>query len=1029
MKTDYSQIYVAELGKKFETERAREHAYRPALNSFFEAISNLNVLNDPKRSEYGAPDFVFLKNKIVIAYAEAKDVTVSLDETAKSEQLERYYGYSNLILTNYLEFRFYKIGQPYGNPIKIGEIKTNKIVPIEANFSLLEDALKDFLKQAYEPITSGVVLSKVMAGKARRIRDNIRRFLESDDEKRNESLLSIYNAIKKLLLADLDYEKFADMYAQTLVYGLFVAKFYDKTQDAFTRQKARDLVPVSNPFLRQFFDHIAGVSFDSRLKFIVDELCEEFTHTDVRAIVHNYYKTDKDPSRDPIIHFYEDFLKEYNPKERLSMGVFYTPLPVVDFIVRSIDEILKKDFNLQGLADSSKVEIIRKVQNTKVKKEVHKVQILDPATGTGTFLNETILHIKKSFIGQEGRWPKYAKEELLPRLHGFELMMAPYTIAHLKISSTLKETGAEIGEDRIGIYLTDSLEKVESRQPDLFSFGLAQAITKEAQEAGEVKNELPIMIVLGNPPYSGISQNKHYTENNVYKVEPGGRIKLKERKNWLDDDYVKFIRFAESLIEKNRQGVVGMITAHGYIDNPTFRGMRWHLRNTFDVIYVLDLHGNSNKKEISPDGTKDENVFDIKTGVSIFLGVKKKPSAKNKKLATIYRAEIYGLRENKQAYLNRNDILTTKWIKLLENVDVWKVEGHGKEEYEKGFSVSDLFNTSGVGVVTARDSLTIDLDKNELWKRVLDFSGITEHEARLKYSLGKDAQSWKVKTAQATLIKEGVSETNIRSISYRPFDQRYIYYSNKSSGFLARPSSKIMNYFINGDNIALVICRQVKSGDAFNHVFISNKITESTLVSNRTSEIGTVFPLYIYEKDGIKFPNFNKEIYEKIVKELNQKVEPENILDYVYGYLYSPSYREKNKEFLKSDFPRVPYPKSEKQFFELVKLGEELRKLHLLESSELSKRITTYPESGDNEVEKVEYKNGNVYINKKQYFGGVPKEVWEFYIGSYRPAQKWLEYRKDRKLSDHDILHYQEIIIAIAETEKIMKKIDTIFKK
>ena len=422
----------------------------------------------------------------------------------------------------------------------------------------------------------------------------------------------------------MNYEKFADMYAQTLVYGLFVARYNDDVNKTFTRQSARDLVPASNPFLRQFFDHIAGASFDNRLEYIVNELCEEFSHTDVLAIVHNYYKTEKDPSRDPIIHFYEDFLKEYNPQERLELGVFYTPRPVVHFIVRSIDEILKSEFGLKGLVDETKVEITREIQNKKIKEKVHKVQLLDPATGTGTFLNETILHVWQLFSEQKGLWPKYIKDELLPRLHGFELMMAPYTIAHLKLSTTLKETGLDSTDHvRIGIYLTNSLEKAETKQKDLFSFGFGEAITKESIEAGKVKNDLPIMVVLGNPPYSGESMNPGYTANDVYKFEPGTNVKLKERNSkWINDDYVKFIRLAESLIEKNGEGIVGMITAHGYLDNPTFRGMRYHLMQTFDSLYFLDLHGNANKKEVTPNGEQDQNVFDIKQGVAIILAVK-----------------------------------------------------------------------------------------------------------------------------------------------------------------------------------------------------------------------------------------------------------------------------------------------------------------------------------------------------------------------------------------------------------------------
>ena len=629
--------------------------------------------------------------------------------------MERYYGYSNIILTNGLDFRFYRNAARYADPIIIGKFQNNEIEPIESSFQLLEDTIKDFITESKEPIKSGSVLAKVMAGKGRRIRDNIKNYLAKENDPKNESLLAGYEVIKKLLLADLDKAKFADMYAQTLVYGLFVAKYYDDTPDTFSRQEARDLVPSSNPFLRQFFDHIAGPSFDSRIEWIDNELCEEFTHADVRAIVHNYYKVEKEDSRDPIIHFYEDFLQEYDSAERKKMGVFYTPLPVVRFIIRSVDDILKKEFGLvQGLADASKVVIEKEIQGKKNKISVHKVQVLDPATGTGTFLNEAILHIKKSFEGQEGRWSQYVNSDLLPRLHGFELMMASYTIAHLKLSSTLRESGAKIENTRLGVYLTNSLEKGESAPKTLFDvFGLGKAITEESNQANKVKNELPIMVVMGNPPYSGVSSNETDNANSLvekYKIEPGGNQKLQERKHWLNDDYVKFIAFAENMIVKNGEGIVGFITNHGYLDNPTFRGMRWHLMDTFDSIYVVDLHGNSKKKEVSPDGSKDENVFAIMQGVSIMLAVK---TGKKKKgdLAKVFRADVWGKRNNKFEQLNNFSIDKMKWEKIEDRLPNLFFAQSGsiklEKEYQKGFSVNDLFMQNSTGIVTMGDDLLL----------------------------------------------------------------------------------------------------------------------------------------------------------------------------------------------------------------------------------------------------------------------------------------------------------------------------------
>lgn len=1020
---NFSQEYINSIIKKYNTGYAKEHAHRPSLELFFENITGLNVVNDPKRSEYGAPDFIFLKGKIAVAYCEAKDIGVSLNEVEKSEQLERYYGYSNLILTDYLEFRFFRNGQKYGEAIKIAELKNDKILPREENFTLLEDTIKEFISEAKEPIKSGILLAKVMAGKARRIRDNIKEFLKKENDLKNESLLSIYNVIKDLLLAELDHAKFADMYAQTVVYGLFAARYHDYSPETFTRQEARDLVPASNPFLRQFFDHIAGSSFDKRIEFIVNELCEEFNHADVQAIVHDYYKVEKDSSRDPIIHFYEDFLSEYDPQARMSMGVFYTPLPVVRFIVRSIDEILKKDFGLKGLSDSSKIEIVKEVQGKKAKQSVHKVQILDPATGTGTFLNETILHIEQSFKGQEGRWPGYVKNDLLPRLHGFELLMAPYTIAHLKLTTTLKESGVDIGSERLGVFLTNSLVKEERPDINLFNYhlGLEKAISEESKEANRIKNDLPIMVVLGNPPYNVSSQNKGQWIGDLIKDY---KENLDEQNyNSLSDDYVKFIRFAHNLIEKNGEGVIGMITNNAYINGITHRQMRKKLLETFDDIYILDLHGNAKKKEKAPDGGKDENVFNIQQGVSIALFVRK--GNKKKGLGNVWHSELFGKQESKFEALNKSSISKIKWQKIDYQEPYYffvpKDFGSGNE-YQKGFKINDLFATFGSGIKFRKDNLLIKNNYNERSVEIMlkDINDLDDGSLYAKYDF-KDTTDWKLKEKRKLFIIGDIE--NIKPVQYRPFDIRYTYYPlDRISEIIPRGDSRktLMKNLFN-DNVAFITSRQYGGGEHF-ICFITKNLQE---ISSQPYAPYTLFPLYLYEK-GTKISNFNKEIYNKIIANIKAKVDPENVLDYIYAVLHSPSYRERYKEFLKIDYPRVPYPKNEKQFFALAKLGEELCHLHLLESPRVNKFITTYPEKGDDLVEKVKFEDEKVFINKTQYFGGVPEAVWNFYIGGYQPAQKWLKDRKGRTLANEDIEHYQKMIVAMGETIRIMKEIEVV---
>ncbi|MBU4445937.1 N-6 DNA methylase [bacterium] len=1012
--------YILSISSKFAHEETSEMGYRTdfeiLIKGIFESINVKRIDHDARAKQGNKPDFIVLNYEVPILYIETKDIGVSLDKIEKSEQMTRYYGYANLVLTDYLEFRFYRNGKRYECPIKIAnyDIKHRTISSIPESYGHVAKTLVDFAQSHKEPIRSGEHLSKIMGGKAQRIRDNVKQYLNNESEK-NAEITRVYATIKKLLVHDLTQESFADMYAQTLVYGLFVARYYDDTPATFTRQEARDLIPKSNPLLRHFFDHIVGPDFDKRLEYIVNELCEVFTHANVPELMKQYFqddlwgKTHEGP--DPVIHFYEDFLKEYDPALRKKLGAYYTPLPVVHFIVRSVDYLLENDFSLaSGLADTSKTAT-----------GLHRVQILDPAVGTGTFISATIRIIYERLLknGQKGRWPAYVHHDLLPRLHGFELMMAPYTIAHLKLSMAFKATGFWIFNRRLGIYLTNSLEE-GATQVDLFTgFGFAESIAEESTEASVIKNKTPIMVVIGNPPYSGESSNASYKGNNVYKVEPRGG-KLQERNSkWLNDDYVKFIRFAESMVEKTDEGIVAMITAHGYLDNPTFRGMRYHLMQTFDDIYVLDLHGNANKKEQAPDGSEDKNVFDIKQGVAIFIGLKHKLKSASKH-GKVFRADCFGSRKSKFKYLNDNSLETIGWEEIVQSAPnyEWVVRDTIKlSEYQKGFSVNDLFSVSSVGIVTSRDDFVIDYDEIILKKRINDFlASSTPQEALKKYGL-KENLKWKAVNA----LKHNFDEQNIVPVSYRPFDNRFVYYHDD---FIERSRKEVMKN-LKKENLSLIVLRQIKSGKTYQHTFLSKHITESTLVSNKTSEIDYVLPLYRYAEDGTKIPNLKKEIVAEIEKIVG-KVSPENIFDYIYAVLHSPSYREKYKEFLKIDFPRVPYPKDAESFKKLVTVGAELRSLHLLESPKVNQFITTYLIAGSDIVEKLAYKYGNVFINQDQFFGNVPESAWNFHIGGYQPAQKWLKDRKGRTLTNADIEHYQKMIVALTETERIMKEIDQI---
>lgn len=1015
--------YAAEIAKQLGTGQAAEHAYRPALKNLVEELASVDVVNDPKRSEFGAPDFVFLRRKeenSILGWAETKDLQLDLNKVEKSEQLQRYTGYPNLFLTNYLEFRFYGDGHRYAE-VTIGGLSDGSIEFHDANYQALADELVQFMDRKPQPISSGVRLAEIMGAKARRIRHNVEQYLIVGDE-RTEELLSIFRLIRENLVHDIDEVRFADMYSQTLVYGLFAARYYDKSPDDFSRSEARDLVPPSNPFLRQFFDHIAGANFDSRLAYIVDELCEVFRISDVEGIVHRHLAGPVD-DRDPIIHFYEDFLKAYDPDQRKRMGAYYTPLPIVDFMIRTVDAILKNDFDLaDGLADTSKITKKIEIQGKKVLQEFHEVQILDPAVGTATFLNEIVKFVRTGFAGQEGRWPAYARDDLIPRLNGFELMMAPYTVAHLKLGLTLKESGVSDFGKRLGVYLTNTLEEGLDRPQNLFQQpGLAGAVATEAVIAGEIKNERPIMVVIGNPPYSGVSSNETSFANSLvdrYKVEPGGRQKLVERKHWLNDDYVKFIAFAEAMISKCGAGIVSMITNHGYLDNPTFRGMRWRLLSTFDEILVLDLHGNAKKKEVAPDGSPDENVFNIQQGVAIIVGVKHRQSPKSAN-ATVRRADLYGSRASKFTALKSNEVKFDQVVPVRPYLSFTHTGDGDRKLYETGPSIPEIFPLNTSGIVTMGDAFIVSEDREILRTRLHSWSGSDQDAVSLKseYSLGKNYAAWITGNRPDIQIDDEL----ICPILYRPFDRRWTYFDNQ---LVWRPRTKIFRHLLAGQNLALVTVRRVPDGHAPPYVFCSRDIVVNGSIRSDSTSIDSAYPLYLFDEDGSRIDNISVQARKKLEKNLSNEMVAQDLFDYVYGILHSPSYREKYSEYLQSDFPRVPIPRDDTEFEHFKEFGCRLRKLHLLESEESKSLETTYPEDGSNRIEKIEHENGKLWINDVQYFGGVPESAWNCWVGGYQPVRKWLKDRKGRVLASGDIEHFQRIVKVMCITWEMMAEID-----
>jgi predicted helicase len=1045
--------YLDNLNKRYKLGNATEHTFRGDLQQLIESlVPEIRATNEPKRQMCGAPDYILTKKDIPVGFIEAKDIgDKDLDgakKTGNKEQFDRYKAsLDNLIFTDYLNFHLYHDGE-FVTRIALAEIHNGTIVSIPGNFASFTNLLKDFCSHIGQTIKSSKKLAEMMAGKARLLSEVIEKALTSDETNQEDSTLKDQmNAFKQILIHDITPKAFADVYAQTIAYGMFAARLHDPTLPTFSRQEAAELIPKSNPFLRKLFGYIAGPDIDDRIKWIVDGLVEIFLACNVEEILKNYGRTTK--MEDPIIHFYETFLSEYDPKLRKARGVWYTPQPVVSFIVRAVDDILKTEFDLpQGLADTSKTTIRINLQGNDKRfkdnirtfdQEVHRVQILDPATGTGTFLAEAVKLIHRKFESQQGIWTNYIENHLLPRLNGFELLMASYAMAHLKLDLLLTETGYKPTRDqRFRIYLTNSLEEHHPDTGTLF----ANWLSSEANEANYIKRDTPVMVVMGNPPYSISSSNKSEW---IEKLTADYKKDLNERNiQPLSDDYIKFIRFGQHFIDKNGSGILAYISNNSFIDGLIHRQMRKNLLESFDSIYILDLHGNSKKKEICPDGSADQNVFDIMQGVSINLFVK---TGKKKKyeLGNAFHFDLFGKREFKYEFLYENSLRSVHWNDLEPkdpNYYLVKKNFGGSIEYESGFRIDDLFEVNSVGIVTSKDAILINDNEVDLIRNI---------EAHFKINYNR------------LLTKK---------IAYRTFDEKLIYYDVK---LIDRARDKVMRHLLRS-NLALIVPKQAIKG--FQHIFISVNICDKNLIDSAGQfGAGNVFPLYLYPEpsaqqtiapvaelsltgfqplSGIKnttrTPNLNPEIVKQIAEKLGLGFVPEkesegnvcfvnspeirddfkttfapiDLLDYIYAVLHSPTYREKYKEFLKIDFPRVPYPKDSETFWQLVRLGGQIRQIHLLESPAVEKYITQYPVDGNNLVGKLKYEDGKVYINETQYFANVPEVAWNFYIGGYQPAQKWLKDRKDRNLEFEDILHYQKIIVALTETDRLMKEIDAI---
>ncbi|GAB4549393.1 MAG: hypothetical protein OHK0023_13830 [Anaerolineae bacterium] len=916
--SDALHAYLTEVNREYQTGIAAEHAYRPALKNAIEAIEPAVIaVNDPRRAEYGAPDYVVARPRrdglTTLGYIEAKDLNIPLNKVERTEQFKRYLdALPNLVLTDYLEFRWYVDGEK--TPRQIARLaslnRQGKLIADPDGIHDVAVLLQGFLNQQPLPIATPEALAQRLARLAHLIRDVIANVLEKDSA--SETLLGWRKTFSEVLIAEYDQPnkigEFADMIAQTLAYGLFSARIMDDSAENFTRAEAKRLIPKTNPFLRKFFEQLSGTDLDDEPYVgFVDDLIALLAETDMDSVLENFGKRTK--RQDPIVHFYETFLAAYDPKLREARGVYYTPAPVVSYIVRAVDHILKRDLGCKdGLAQEIKPTpfparrergaarspsspnpfshasrgegeqmpsprgdsplIERELGGeVRLKDEGQSVLILDPACGTGTFLYSIIDHIRAEFKGNAGMWRSYVTEHLLPRLFGFELLMTPYAVAHFKLGLQLTARDLPPAEraafafdiahspQRIGIYLTNSLETLPTEQPNLpMQF---RWFAEEALAADSIKRSKPIMVVIGNPPYSGHSANKSAWINGLLKgklpdgskvpsyYEVDGKPLGERNPKWLQDDYVKFIRFGQWRIQNSGRGVLAFITNNSFLDNPTFRGMRQALLNAFSDIYILNLHGNSKKKEKAPDGSKDENVFDIQQGVCISLFIKREGAPTP---AKIHYADLWGSRKDKYAWLDSHEMDNTDWQTLAPSTPFYLFVPQNTDlraEYEQGWKVTDIFPVNSVGIVTARDDLTIQWTENDVLRTIRDFESLPVEEARSKYDLGRDVRDWKVSFAQDDLRAVDLDPRYITPILYRPYDVRYTYYTGKTRGFICMPRAEVMQHMLAGRNLGLIYMRQVALDEQYSHFSVScHPVDNRSFYSNRG--IMSFAPLYLY---------------------------------------------------------------------------------------------------------------------------------------------------------------------------------------
>jgi len=1063
--------YVSDIEGIFTSGEAREESYYSTLESFLKKLwkllvqtkSSPKIIILPKKTEAGNPDMVIRTPDLdLIGYIEAKAPTINLGDIEEKPQIKTYREtFPFLILTNFIEFRFYRYKENIGT-ISISKKLTlstiEKIQPAPENLPTFTELFTVFFSFSLLKPADAKELAIDLATRTRFFRDHVvMEELNRKNEKDNDKnpIVGFYHAFKTYLIHGLSKEEFADLYSQTLTFGLFIAGVL--RQEKLKRENAARMISPSGGILRDIFEFISMGKIPKQLECSLNDIVDLLNTINIPYILDN---PEGDVSiRYPIIHFYETFLAHYDMKVKEKRGVFYTPESIVNFMVDGVHRLLKEKLGrADGIADTG-------------------IHILDPAAGTLAFLVSSAYLAIEVYTEKYGKGNEsdFARSFVLNNLYGFELMMAPYVIGHLNMNWLLDVCNVKLDEEqRFNVYLTNTLEMDELFQTSLPGMS---TLSRESHLAARIKKELPVTVIIGNPPYSGHSMNSSDTfipgmgetyktkliktktwigeKIEDYKRMDGHSLDEKNMK-WLQDDYVKFIRFAQHKIESNGEGIVAFITNHGYLDNPTFRGMRRSLMETFNEIYILDLHGNILKKEKCPDGSADENVFDIRQGVAISFFVKIKGSSSECK---VFHSDMWGTREWKYEKLVEEDISTIQWESITPWWEYYLFKpGPGgsssthPSEYLQFHKVTDIFPLYSVGIITARDDLTIHDTPEEVEETIKDFVSMKPVEARFQYKLGEDTRDWSIEQAQEDLRMSGIDKKNIVPILYRPFDLRYTYYTGHSRGFHCMPRPEVMKHMLH-ENIALITVRQVAEG-VFNHCFISDSIVESRITTSNKG-IGYIFPLYTYpfgftdpklapprrkrhlfngiENNNYKEPNINPGLLQLLTEKLGllPAPTPEAIFHYVYAVLFSNVYRNKYKEYLKIDFPRIPFTGDSVLFNKMVELGKKLIELHLLNSPELNEPRSKFMVPGNNRVERFFFDkdSSSLYINKTQYFSNISEKTWKYELGGYQVIYKYFKSRRGNALTIHDSRRIVRMIESIYLTIECQEQIDAIYKQ